>query len=99
MPSIPGTSMADGRRFVEKGCRRPHRNSPRQNRECVGRIRDGRHRNRSASWDEARRSVLYDPLMRGMWLILFAAVLWGTTGTAQELGPAAASPLAVGSLH
>ncbi len=34
-----------------------------------------------------------------MWLILFAAVLWGTTGTAQELGPAAASPLAVGSLR
>ena len=43
--------------------------------------------------------MLYDPLMRGMWLILFAAVLWGTTGTAQELGPAAASPLAVGSLR
>ena len=37
--------------------------------------------------------------MRGTWLILFAAVLWGTTGTAQELGPEAASPLAVGSLR
>jgi DME family drug/metabolite transporter len=37
--------------------------------------------------------------MRGTWLILLAAVLWGTTGTAQELGPAAASPLAVGSLR
>jgi len=37
--------------------------------------------------------------MRGIWLILFAAVLWGTTGTAQELGPDAASPLAVGSLR
>jgi DME family drug/metabolite transporter len=37
--------------------------------------------------------------MRGTWLILLAAVLWGTTGTAQELGPDAASPLAVGSLR
>lgn len=37
--------------------------------------------------------------MRGTWLILLAAVLWGTTGTAQELGPEAASPLAVGSLR
>ncbi|MGB9359222.1 MAG: EamA family transporter [Acidimicrobiia bacterium] len=37
--------------------------------------------------------------MRGTWLILFAAVLWGTTGTTQELGPEAASPLAVGSLR
>lgn len=37
--------------------------------------------------------------MRGTWLILFAAILWGTTGTAQELGPATASPLAVGSLR
>ena len=37
--------------------------------------------------------------MRGIWLILFAAILWGTTGTAQELGPEAASPLAVGSLR
>ena len=37
--------------------------------------------------------------MRGTWLILFAAVLWGTTGTTQELGPDAASPLAVGSLR
>ena len=37
--------------------------------------------------------------MRGTWLILLAAVLWGTTGTAQELGSEAASPLAVGSLR
>jgi len=37
--------------------------------------------------------------MRGTWLILFAAVLWGTTGTTQELGPDAASPLALGSLR
>ena len=41
----------------------------------------------------------YHPLVRGSWLILLAAVLWGTTGTAQELGPEAASPLAVGSLR
>ena len=37
--------------------------------------------------------------MRGTWLILFAAILWGTTGTAHELGPETASPLAVGSLR
>ena len=37
--------------------------------------------------------------MRGTWLVLFAAILWGTTGTAQALGPEAASPLAVGSLR
>ena len=37
--------------------------------------------------------------MRGAWLILVAAVLWGTTGTAQELGPEAANPLAVGALR
>ena len=46
-----------------------------------------------------RPGLLYDPPMRGTWLILFAAVLWGTTGTTQELGPDAASPLAVGSLR
>lgn len=32
-------------------------------------------------------------------LILLAAVLWGTTGTAQELGPAGADPLAVGTMR
>jgi drug/metabolite transporter, DME family len=32
----------------------------------------------------------------GTWLVLGAAVLWGTTGTAQALGPAAATPAAVG---
>lgn len=31
------------------------------------------------------------------WLVLAGAVLWGTTGTAQALGPVAASPLAVGT--
>lgn len=36
------------------------------------------------------------PDRRGTWLILGAAVLWGTTGTAQALGPATASPVAVG---
>lgn len=34
--------------------------------------------------------------MRGTVLVVSAAVLWGTTGTAQALGPAA-SPLAIGS--
>jgi len=37
--------------------------------------------------------------MRGIRLVLFASILWGTTGTAQALGPATASPLAVGSLR
>ncbi len=37
--------------------------------------------------------------MRGTWLILFASILWGTTGTAQALGPDDASPLAVGALR
>jgi DME family drug/metabolite transporter len=37
--------------------------------------------------------------MRGTWLILFASILWGTTGTAQALGPSTASPLAVGALR
>ncbi len=43
--------------------------------------------------------ALYAPAMRGIRLILFASILWGTTGTAQALGPATASPLAVGSLR
>ena len=34
---------------------------------------------------------------RAAWLILLAAVLWGTTGTAQDLGPDGAGSLAVGS--
>ncbi len=33
---------------------------------------------------------------RGLFLIIVAAALWGTTGTAQALGPATAAPLAVG---
>lgn len=37
--------------------------------------------------------------MRGTSFILLAAVLWGTTGTAQALGPDVASPLAVGALR
>jgi DME family drug/metabolite transporter len=32
-------------------------------------------------------------------LILLAAVLWGTTGTSQALGPSGADPLAVGTLR
>lgn len=35
----------------------------------------------------------------GSILILAAAVLWGTTGTTQELAPAAATPLTVGALR
>lgn len=37
--------------------------------------------------------------MRGSTLVVAAAVLWGTTGTAQALGPEAATPLGVGSLR
>lgn len=36
---------------------------------------------------------------RGIWLILLAAVLWGTTGTSQALMPDAKSPLVVGALR
>jgi len=36
---------------------------------------------------------------RGSLLILLAAMLWGTTGTAQALAPVGATPLAVGTLR
>src|SRR5688572_20424042 len=36
---------------------------------------------------------------RSVWLLLGAAVLWGTTGTAQSLGGAAGSSLAVGAMR
>jgi DME family drug/metabolite transporter len=35
----------------------------------------------------------------GAWLVLAAAVLWGTTGTARALAPAGASPLSVGAVR
>jgi drug/metabolite transporter, DME family len=34
---------------------------------------------------------------RGVWMVLLAALLWGTTGTAQSLAPAGLSPYAVGA--
>jgi DME family drug/metabolite transporter len=37
------------------------------------------------------------PAPRGEWLVLVAAVLWGTTGTAQALAPAGISPLSLGA--
>ncbi len=37
--------------------------------------------------------------MNGRRLVLGAAVLWGTTGSAQALGPAAATPLTTGALR
>lgn len=37
--------------------------------------------------------------MGGVWLILMAAVLWGTTGTSQALAPAGASPMTIGALR
>lgn len=36
---------------------------------------------------------------RGQWLVLAAAVLWGTTGTAQAFAPAGAQPATVGALR
>lgn len=36
---------------------------------------------------------------RGYWLVLMAAVLWGTNGTAQALAPEGAQPLIIGTLR
>lgn len=36
---------------------------------------------------------------RGVWLILAAAALWGTTGTAQALGPVESHPIGVGLMR
>ena len=38
-------------------------------------------------------------MRRGVTLVLLAAVLWGSTGTAQELGAPEASPIAVGAVR
>lgn len=35
----------------------------------------------------------------GTWFVLFAAMLWGTTGTAQGLAPSGATPLMVGTIR
>jgi DME family drug/metabolite transporter len=39
------------------------------------------------------------PTTRGFWLVLAAAVCWGTTGTAQAFAPEGATPLAVGTMR
>ncbi|MFQ5967315.1 MAG: DMT family transporter [Acidimicrobiia bacterium] len=39
------------------------------------------------------------PGRRGSLLVLAAAMLWGTTGTAQALGPSSSNPLAVGAIR
>jgi len=36
---------------------------------------------------------------RGSWLVLLAACLWGTNGTAQALAPPAAQPIIIGTLR
>lgn len=36
---------------------------------------------------------------RGYWLVLIAACLWGTNGTAQTLAPAGAQPIIIGTLR
>ncbi|NKQ34001.1 MAG: EamA family transporter [Chloroflexi bacterium] len=38
-------------------------------------------------------------LLSGQWFVLAAAVLWGTTGTAQAFAPAGAHPLSVGAMR
>ena len=39
------------------------------------------------------------PLLTGPWLVLAAAVLWGTTGTAQALAPEGATPASIGAVR
>lgn len=41
----------------------------------------------------------YSPAARGIALVLLAAMLWGTTGTAQSLAPAGLSPFWLGALR
>jgi drug/metabolite transporter, DME family len=41
-------------------------------------------------------STEHDHARLGAWLVLSAAILWGTTGTTQALAPQGASPLTVG---
>lgn len=36
---------------------------------------------------------------KAIFLILFAALLWGTTGTAQTFAPAGAHPVAIGAVR
>ncbi|HID53112.1 MAG TPA: EamA family transporter, partial [Anaerolineae bacterium] len=38
-------------------------------------------------------------LLSGQWFVLAAAVLWGTTGTAQAFAPVGAHPLSVGAMR
>ena len=40
-----------------------------------------------------------DTSSRGPWLVLLAAILWGTTGTAQAFAPAGAQPIAIGAVR
>lgn len=35
----------------------------------------------------------------GIWFVIFAAMLWGTTGTAQGLAPSGANPMTVGAIR
>ena len=37
--------------------------------------------------------------MRGYWMVIVAAMLWGTTGTAQALAPVESTPVTVGALR
>jgi DME family drug/metabolite transporter len=39
------------------------------------------------------------PVVIGPWLVISAAILWGTTGTAQAFAPPEATPLSVGSVR
>ena len=40
-----------------------------------------------------------DDSRSGVWFILMAAMLWGTTGTAQAFAPAGFDPMVIGFLR
>ena len=51
------------------------------------------------SWASRVRWLLPAGPIAGPWLVLLAAMLWGTTGTAQALAPAGTQPFAVGAVR
>ena len=40
-----------------------------------------------------------DSSRSGVWLVLMAAMLWGTTGTSQAFAPAGFDPMVIGTLR
>jgi DME family drug/metabolite transporter len=51
------------------------------------------------SWDDNFLEANVNMKSRGYWLVLLAACLWGTNGTAQALAPADAQPIIIGTLR